>query len=305
MLRATGHDRKFRPIVSFTGTFCLAILLCGAASAIPRVGVTLRLKSKVFDVTESLDSGEKSETQLGPIHLSVVAHARDDAAAPAEPRKAAAASTKREPAVQVLAHGSLVKEIPLAALKVGPVEAGPLLVALTHRYEQGMVGANNKIEEGGTKGANPAVEISVRHQGSTEREILFARFPQFTLHNDGVFGHTLRYVSAESPTEPAASPETSDPAAKMPDDQMHAGLARGRGPTGFARAMGSRAPASAPPVAGNAIELHSYPGTPDKLQVRLTKNGGEVLSKWAKKGDSVQTPWMGMVITVTDLSRRP
>jgi hypothetical protein len=45
---------------------------------------------------------------------------------------------------------------------------------------------------------NPALELSIESQGQVVREVLYARFPDFTLSPGGVFGHAFRYSPARS-----------------------------------------------------------------------------------------------------------
>lgn len=249
---------SFLPFAKTEKTFAKA---SDTASESSSVGVTFRLKSAFFDVTQSLNSVENPEFQLGPAHLSLVVHKLGETpdSISKTVKQVSKGHSSKTSVVQVFKKGSLepLKIIPLAQLKSAPVEVGPLILVATHTFEQAMVGSKGKVEEGGKKGANPAVELSIAHQGKTEREVAFARFPTFSLHNEGVFGYTFRYIASAEPAAPTDSVQS-----------------------------------------GNVIQFHVYPETPEKTLVKLLKGGTSVLSKWAKAEETIETPWMGMQLTV-------
>ena len=281
----------------------------GDSSDVRGAALSFRLKSQFFDVSQSLQFPQNPEAQMGPAHLTLTLHGKEDpppqdtrehAAKPAHSKARAPKSvSSKGRALRILAKnsGKLIQEVSLSALRKGPVEVGPLFVAVTQVYEQAQVGGVGKkggLTEGGKKGANPALELSVVHQGKTEREVIFSKYPTFTLHNEGLFGYTFRFVDPESSAdaEPPAAAE-ADNSPKIPKDSVHARFAGG-GAT-------SPSPGTGGP-GGNEIQFHVYAATPDKVQVKLSKGGAEVLSQWVKKGEMVQTPWMGMQITLTDMA---
>ncbi len=263
----------------------------GETMAAREVGVSFRLKSAFFDVTEWLHSGEDSERQLGPAHLSLIVHQGADSA-----ETTRAVAQKSAPPAQAVPRGGthrpscgsgkqekIIKEAfspQLSATRKGPVEAGPLLLAVTGVFEQALVGPKGKIQEGGQKNGNPALELSVVHQNEKLREVIYAKYPSFTLHEDGLFGYALRYLNSSAPSAP--TPVTSK---KMPNDSVHAKLHQGGASTS----------------GGNVIQFHVYEGTPDKVLLKLLKGGAEVLTRWMKRGDSVETPWMGIQISLNEL----
>lgn len=253
----------------------------GNSSGLSNVAVSFRLKSAFFDVTQWLQSEQNPEMQLGPAHLSLVIHKKGERppASASQARVEAPGTPSRvsEPVLQIFSKssGEKLKELPLRQLK-GAAQVGQVKVSVVHVYEQAMVGGKGKIVEGGQKGSNPALELDVSHDGQSIREVVYAKYPTFTLHNEGIFGFTFRFLNNNS-----ASAE--QPA--MPQDDVHARFAN----------KGSSMPG------GNKIQFHIFENSPDKVMLKLIKGGTEVLARWVKAGEMVQTPWMGMQITLNEL----
>ncbi len=280
------------------------------SSTLQNVAVSFRMKSAFFDVNEWLNSRQNPEFQLGPAHLSLITH-RGDEKHDEKPKKTKERKPSSEPeaptkgnALQLVGPGGeVVQTIPLGKLKKGPVEIQGFKISLVQYYEQAVVAAKNKLSEGGQKGMNPALELSIVAKGKKYREVTYAKYPDFSLVPGGINGYKFRFTSSEvepsqttlaahpvsneteaSPGAPMAhgAPDTQAQEPAMPNDNVHKGMN----------------PSSA---GGNVIQFHVYEGTPDKVEVVLLKNGAEVQRQWAKKGDMVQTPWMGMQITLNEL----
>lgn len=250
------------------------------------VALLFGLKSAFFDVHDNLHSDEKPSTQLGPAHLALIVHDGPEATQASvkdKQKRPPAVAKSDEPTLQVFAVGktSPVASIPVRKLKLGPLELGPVWIGLSQVFQQAMVGGNNKIVEGGKPGANPALELSIVHQNQRVREIVFSRFPDFSMNKNGVFGFTFRYLNE--------TPDTGAPADAMPQDSIHAGVSHS-----------ARSPSSHEPQ-GNQIEFHYFRHKPDEINLTLRKGQVEVLNKTLRRGDQVQTPWMGITLTLENL----
>ncbi len=283
------------------------------SGSLQNVAVSFRMKSPFFDVNEWLHSQQNPEFQLGPAHLSLVIHKKGEEKKNDGPRK----EEKRKPSsegkpangdsLEVLnGSGEVVQSIPLSQLKKGGVEVQSLKVTLVKYYEQAVVAEKNKLADGGQKGMNPALELSITDGGKSYREVIYAKYPDFSLNPKGFDGFKFRFrssatppsgmsigahgASEESEAAPGAPMAHSAPSGPMPNDSTHAGMASGAGPMGGAAMAG-----------GNVIQFHIYEGTQDKAEVVLLKNNAEVLKQWVKPGEMVQTPWMGMQLTLNDL----
>ena len=253
------------------------------------------LKSQFFNQSEWLHSREKSELQLGPAHLRMIEHARTQSepkvkkvAIQASPKKSTPA---KEHSIEVRKKigDELVTRIAIAKLKKAPVKiSGGLTISFKKQYEQAIV-SQGGVSEGGEPGKNPAIEIEVDDGKQKQREVLYAKFPNFSLHADGISGMSFTFSDPNMPTEKlqqnAASP--------------HGGASMG-GDTDSTPNIGE-ASANSPRGMGNEIEFHVYKDQPEKVRVALYKEGKQVLSQWAESGKVIQTPWMGITITIGNI----
>ena len=240
----------------------------GADSGIggPR-GISFKLKSQFFDVNETLNTADKSSLQMGPATLRIF-----EGAPKSKPTVRRASSTSKKGSDRVLVvldakTGREIQSIPLAALKKNPVSLASTRISLIHSYEEAVV-AQNKLAENGTPGANPALELKVESGGKSVREVAYAKFKQFSLNRDGALGLKFDFRAD------AMNEDTSGPASEVTGDSVDRSL----------------------PASGNVIDFHVLDG--NEVEVVLSKNGREVMKKQIKAGDVLQTPWMGMQITL-------
>src|SRR6185437_8824775 len=114
------------------------------------------------------------------------------------------------------------------------------VVRLKKRYRYAGVSAN-KIVEGPGPNPNPAYEFEVTKGSEAKREILFLRFPSFSINPQGVFGLKLALAGAKSD---AISPEimaAHGGGADMAADDV----------TASDSASGFASPGSPPPLGSN------------------------------------------------------
>lgn len=158
------------------------------------------------------------------------------------------------------AGGRELKAATLSELKVGIVVDG-IRVRLTNRFRHAVV-TDNKIGEDPTGGGppNPALELNLEKAGQAQRDVVYAKYPEFSLNKAGSFGLAFRY---EAP------------------DLIQ---------------MNSNGVSAANATTGNTIQFHFERGQPKTVQVVLLKNGVFVAEKIMSEGDAFTTPWMGMTI---------
>ena len=244
----------------FTGTKKVPATAGGAAPGNEGSGksVSFRLKSRFFDVKESLDTESKPSLQMGPATVRILTQEP-------HPSKAGSAPVKKGPRIieiRSAKEGRLLKTVSLSELKAGPITINGTQVLLTRSLEDAVV-AKNKLEENGKPGANPALELKVQSGGKSVREIVYARFAQFSLNPNGAFGLRFAYQAEGEGDAPNANTASSS-------NESTPG--------------------------GNVIDFISR--ADGKTLIRLSKNGVEVLKKEARPGEPVVTPWMGMEITL-------
>lgn len=256
--------------------------------------VSFNLQSAFFNVSDSLNSVGKPEAQMGPARLRLVVdqadHAQTQTKAQLIPTHSESVRVKEPRSSSPSANGGtlLVKEgkgdtvlgrIPLAKLKRGPVRIKGLEVRLIHAYEEGVV-AQNKLVEGGHAGRNPALDLRIRSGSRELREVAFARFPGFTLNEGGTFGVRFAFEPA------SAAMAAAEPARDQRDEVRSTDAASG---------------SAAPDRGGDVVEFHAI--NANQVRLELYKNGESVLTKTVSAGETVQTPWMGMKVTITSISQ--
>ncbi|MEK6579849.1 MAG: hypothetical protein AABZ55_11535, partial [Bdellovibrionota bacterium] len=245
------------------------------------LALQFEMKSAFFDVTEWLHTRSRPEIQMGPALLRVIVEGKS--AAPQTKRLVAKSIPTSRQTVPLLRikeakSGKLLGEFTLAQLKKATQNVGPFKISLNGSLEEAMVAGGGKIEDAGTPGKNPALDLKIEHQGQAQREIAFARFPTFSLHPNGLFGLKFEYIHPKAYPEQQsaeASNAESSPVSSTPG--MKSGTSR----------------------AGNVVEFHVTPGGEQpKVVAELYKNGKLVLKQVARVGEAIQTPWMGMMLTL-------
>jgi hypothetical protein len=154
---------------------------------VPDTAVSFRVETLFGATTRWLSSAGNPEIDLGDASLVLVAPGAESSPAPGKPATLELRRTDEDG----------WRSFPLDAL---PLEVDGLKISLVRAYEQAIVNAaGNGMSEGGAHGLNPALELSVASQGQTVSEVLYAKFPDFTLSPSGIFGHKLRYAPALAP----------------------------------------------------------------------------------------------------------
>ena len=250
-----------------------------ASTDVPANNIALgfMMKSAFFDVAEWLHSKERPEIKLGPatIRLRILNDgekliARSGAKKPrtrvAGGGSHAGSESGTGGKARLLVHdeasGAILSEFRLAQLKPGLQIAKGIVLAAMKVYRRAAV-TDNRLVEG--EQPNPAVELFLKSAGKSVREVAYARYPGFTLHQDRSQTFGLRFEYKDE----AGGEETQV--------------------AGNAEAVAEGA--------GNLIEFLLTSGS-DLVTVVLSKNGQEVLRQQVSAGETVKTPWMGMQLTL-------
>jgi hypothetical protein len=285
------------------------------------VAIRFNIKSQFFDVQESLSSSAKPFMQMGPATfrirtmnsppLKTIASSKKTPAKKKAAAKAKAVtakfSGKRRLVFTDAKSGEMLAETSYDSfIKQGLNVRGSLFKA-GREFASASVGTGG-VEEKTDGKPNPALEIKIQKGDASFREVVFERFPGFSLHPEGVEGVKVSLVGplAETTAAPAGhgqslagstedSAETLPPATgEAPKDAIHGSVASGQG--------------DAPPMAaqsndgtGSRNEVTFTSIGNSKIDVELKKDGKVVLSKTASPGDVIETPWMGMKLTLQDV----
>jgi hypothetical protein len=302
------------------------------------LAIGIFLRSPFFSVGEWLHETEKPELKMGPATLRIIKMAKqpiklvtvDSIASKNNNVSKKLKVAKVSSAKAVSAHkaaskigdakliildqktGAELKQISINELKAQkPGRAlviNSVKISLKGVFEQATV-VDNHLADGGMPGANPALELSLEHNGATVREIAYARYPDFSLNQKGTFDLKFRYqLSDRGPDQvgvgadagagakaqtPSNHPATSD---KSGAEQIpsHAGMASNLTGTHAEHANSRQRP-------GNVIECLVDENDLSHVQIDLYKNNSLVQSEIVSPGETIQTPWMGMKITISGI----
>ncbi len=247
---------SYIPFAEFSSTY-----ESNAQSA--NVGLQFNLKSQFFNVSEFLHSSLNPRKQMGPATLELVTG--DTSRMPdRKPSKQESKPAVKKPVttssvdIMDMKSGKVLQTVSVGKLSQG-VRVGNVLVKVKTVFRNASVSAN-KLVDSPEPGNNPALELSVIEDGVEHREVLFARFPDFSM-------------------------------SKNPDRKLK-----------FAYKAAGTDPAEAPPTGGeggsNLVRFTVDPKNPEQALVELFKEGKPVLHQLARAGEVVQTPWMGMQLTI-------
>jgi hypothetical protein len=269
------------------------------------VGVSFGLKSQFFDVKQWLHSVDNPTMQLGPATLKLIIDDSPQAQSVQPPestpsqRKTASANGQYVRIMDAKTKKELLK-VSLDKFQKSFTYQG-VSFKVSHVYQRAIV-ANNKIVESEDPSTPPnyALELTAEKNGKSLREVLYAKFPGFSLNQDGVFGLHLELLSegihakiSDETQLPAGHPKIvqSDNSEKsVPPDSVN-----------------ETSPVQAPSMSammaqGNTIEFHVNRQTPDQVRIELWKQGQKVAEKIMKEGETFQTPWMGMKLFIGSIN---
>jgi hypothetical protein len=262
------------------------------------VGLSFLLRSQFFQVGEWLHSRENPEMKMGPATLRLVVDngdfKPDHPAAGPRPKKTVAVNKSKTPPKTSKSHSGVLlikdaaskkvlKEINIAALK-GAVTIGEVKVSLVKAFRRAVVAANKITEASDDGPANPALELSLESKGQKKREVCYGKFKDFSMNKDGDFGLAFEFQPggmdlAEPSSAQAASEVSADSAMESPSPSDMPSAA-----------TGSRD--------GNVVEFHVSKKNPELVHLQLYKNGQFVVGHTMKAGESFDTPWMGMRVSL-------
>lgn len=256
--------------------------------------LSFTIKSDFFNQNVSLPIESGSETSMGPAIFRLIPYGEpgftmSPAVAPAaKPKRFPSNAEKKQDllAVKEKKSGKLIREVKLNK-DPGTLKFGDLTVKIVRKFKNGTV-VDNKIVEGGGEG-NPVLELEILARGKKLREILYASYPEFSMNNKENLAYSFTYVAGS--LKPA---ETSLPAGHVP--------------------IGDHGNAN-PPASGsrsNVIEFQLLEaeevyrqklaaGSKVSVKVLLIKNDKLVSEKIMNIGESFETPWMKMTLTLNSL----
>ena len=254
--------------------------------------VQFRIKSAFFNVVQGLNSQSQTQLQMGPATFRLLKMEKS-------PRKPNSVTSSAHPAgssVLNLKVGSTEKHIDLNHTKVSVVNIGSYKVKIAALMGHATV-VNNGLQDNPQGPINPALVLEISDGKETAKEVLFAKFPTFSLRKGKFADLQITFVAGDTP---AASVSNDEGRAQ------HGGSAA----ESFETAVEHSAQANAAPMAGgsgsgpdgNEVKMFYSPADPQRVFIELWKAGKKVTEKSIAQGESFQTPWMGMELTVEKIA---
>lgn len=250
------------------------------------IALSFILKSQFFNVNEWLHSRDNPEMQMGPATLRLVKVNSLESAPDSKVQIKNKIAIKKpgkiteKLVITSIKNKSDIQEIELSKLKESEVSFHGLKIQLKKKYRSAVV-SENKIKENDINAPeNPAVEISIKKDAEEIRDVLFAKFKDFSMRKEGLFGYRFSYFVSESPALDSAV-ENQPAEDKTPE------IATG-GPQNVR--PGSR-----------VIEFHVDPKNTREALIVLFKDQKKVLSQKIAEGEKLVTPWMGIEIFLGSL----
>ncbi|MEQ1876126.1 MAG: cytochrome c biogenesis protein ResB [Bdellovibrionia bacterium] len=231
------------------------------------IALSFILRSQFFNVSEFLHSKLNPRMQMGPATLELTLDS--EKTAPLKPVKATRSS--EEPTLQILdTKSAMVK----ASITLKELQSKKRIlhegaeISLVRSLKFATVGQKG-LEEGEPGSPNPALELQIKRGDKTIREVLFARFPDFSMNKGPASDIKFVYKVASGDSVPDAQNSAETP----------------------------------PSGQGNVIRFRVPASDQNQVQVELYKDGSSVKKQIVQPGGFVETPWMGMKVFVGSLMR--
>ena len=260
------------------------------------VGISFGLKSAFFDVKDWLHSEENPEYQMGPATLKLIIDEPGSKLSMTPVTSIKSKPFKKSDSVIIEKKAStglrvmnaktnqLIRTILLSELQKGSVTIQGIKITADKIYQRAVV-SDNKITENEdlTAPLNPAIELKIENGTEKFREVLYAKYEGFSLHQDGLFGFKFLFqgtegaIEASSHSLPAGHPSLEGEESLI---ATNPGMSSG----------------------GNVIEFHVNRKQKDKVKVILLKSGKKVGEQVMKEGTIFQTPWMGIQLFLASIS---
>ena len=281
------------------------------------VALSFILKSNFFNVSEWLHTQNNPQMQLGPATLKIIKvdsldeqesnfsskNLKNKLQKNKEVKAQRVINSDQSTSVDLIEvydfkTGQKIKDLSVDQLLKKPFVYNGTKISISRKYRAAIVAANKLEESLDPNQSNPALELTIENSGQKLREVLYAKFSQFSLNQNGSFG--LRFIYKSQGVESSAQPVGMGGASNNPHasqgtknlneeqaPQMEQENQMDR-PTGAAPSMDS--------MGSRVVEFKVVASDRKKARVTLYKNNEKVMTQIINVGESLQTPWMGMKI---------
>ena len=142
--------------------------------------LNFKLESEFFNVDQSLHITNKPDMRMGPAFIRYVKKKSSVTKAKVSKQKKVKKAKGHVVNIYDVSTDELIKSIALGKILKTPLKIKQMTIKVLKNFEQAVV-VENKLDEGGQKGVNPALEIQVVYQGKTFRDVAYAKFPTFSM----------------------------------------------------------------------------------------------------------------------------
>lgn len=271
--RVVGHIaqiKKYVPFATLNSTF-----VSGPDSS--DTAISFKLKSPFFDVAEFLHSRLSPRKQMGPATFELILGAPEQQLPPQTRKKPVPPPSPNREMLRVVGaqKGETLIEVSMDRLqREKKLNFRDTVIELQQVYRSATV-SNGKLAESGDPKPNPALELKVSTGDKTYREVVFARFPNFSMSREPSSEFKIQYIAEGISEGSDGATETREPSVSAHDS----------GSTPTAR-------------------FYLDPKNPDSKPVlELLKNNERLFFESINEGQTVETPWMGMKITLASVIR--
>jgi hypothetical protein len=266
------------------------------------IALSFILKSSFFNVSEWLHTESVPTLNMGPATLkvffeneepkqirqqTVLASPQTQQAKVKKPRTANSEENKL--ILKNTKTHEVVKSLSITEFRKSGVTINGYKITLVNQFTHAIV-RENKLSEGDGENANPALEISISKDGKSTRDILYAKFPEFSLRKDNSLGLDLSYQATLDTggidTNNSANTNNASHSNSASNENLNENSTTNNTQTASSNRQ------------GNTIEFYLNPKNPKQARVELYKNQNLVGKEWLNPGQSYQTPWMGITITI-------
>jgi len=297
--------------------------------------IQFSIKSAMFGVVEqSLNSQNQRELKMGPATFRLFRAADSKQKVPARgakspktgaqlgtPQRQPASAESAMPAATLkIKVGGVAKSVLVSHQPNQKIKVGKYQITIRSMMDHATV-VNNGLQEQPGGPLNPAVVLEISDGGAPVKDVLYAKFPGFTLRKGQFPDLELALESAAIPVgsqeivnhsgagmessgskmETAGAGVTVPPAQAQPQEPVTSPLAHSGNPNSEPPPA-VEAPASPTGPNGNEVRMFYSPKTAKVVAVELWKAGKKVTEKNVTEGETFQTPWMGMQLTVNKMA---
>jgi hypothetical protein len=239
------------------------------------LAIEFNIKSQFFDVNQTLDTTTQQSVTMGPA-LFVLRETK-----PLENSgKKLTLSQSPDQRVQADARwlivkdkttGTELKRVPITAKQIGAtISVNKVAIKVTQIFQKATVGPKG-LEENSEGASNPALEINISQGEVTARDVIFTKYPGFSLNQKNDFNLSFEYQ------------------AKLLQDTS----------------IIQRDPSTQASGSSNQVAFEFDRKNPEQVKLILAKNGEQVLNQVANLNEAISTPWMGIQVTLKGVYWNP